>query len=68
MIFFRGLQPSTGPRGGGAKPRPGRLLAKIGTKVPEICQNNKHLTSFSAWYHRFLRVPFPKTLRYLNFL
>ena len=33
---------------GGAKTRPRRILAKIGTKVPEICQNNNNLTSFSA--------------------
>ena len=33
---------------GGAKTRSRRILAKIGTKVPEICQNNKNLTSFSA--------------------
>ena len=33
---------------GGAKTRSSRILAKIGTKVPEICQNNKNLTSFSA--------------------
>ena len=63
MVFFRGIQPYTGSRGGaktvldmglegGAKTRPRRILAKIGTKVPEICQNNNNLTSFSAWYHK----------------
>ena len=60
MVFFRGIQPYTGSQGGGAKivldmgleggakTRSRRILAKIGTKVPEICQNNKNLTSFSA--------------------